>query len=129
MATRTKPARLDADRSAKPLTRIVQRVDAIKCVRVGALSAGPLYHEAEDGSRTPLAASPNPTEAQLEALHLLSIEPRSSWAFGSTTVNVLVRRGWAERVVRENTYAGRTYRSTSLRITDAGRAALAGAGR
>lgn len=64
MKNETKPARLDADRTAKPLTRIVQHVRPGDAVGPGR----PLHepeHEAEDGTRTPLV--PKMTEEQIEA--------------------------------------------------------------
>lgn len=50
---KTKKARLDADRTAKPLTRIVGHPNRDHCVGPMIPPVRPEY-EAEDGTRTPL---------------------------------------------------------------------------
>lgn len=48
------PARLDTDGTAKPLTRLVAKVDPDRCVQHPGLMA--THYEAENGERVPLAA-------------------------------------------------------------------------
>jgi hypothetical protein len=50
-------ARVDHDRTAKPLTRIVHHPDVSKCFGPGSKLTRPEY-EAEDGTRTPLEDLP-----------------------------------------------------------------------
>jgi len=61
----TKKARLDADRTAKPLTRLVKHAPIGQCVSPNMASHGDtLEYEDESGSRTPLV--PKMTEEQVE---------------------------------------------------------------
>jgi hypothetical protein len=53
MARGVKRARLDADRTARPMTRLARFTREGDCVGPGAVRAD--AYEAEDGSRTPLA--------------------------------------------------------------------------
>ena len=59
MITNTKPARLDADRTAKPLTSIVHHPHVGDCVGPAMPLHNPEY-VAEDGTRTQLASTPLP---------------------------------------------------------------------
>ena len=65
-----------------------------------------------------------PSAKQLEALKALETAPKSSWDFGSSTVNTLRKCGWIEDVWTEDGGDGSMRVRGRIRITDKGRAAL-----
>jgi hypothetical protein len=67
-ALRSAKARLDSDRTAKPLTRLVAKVPAGDCVRGTAT-----HYEGADGQRVALQAKP---DAFRDFLHALGYDPR-----------------------------------------------------
>ena len=67
-ALRNAKARLDSDRTAEPLTRLVAKVPATKCHTGGAT-----HYEGADGQRVALQAKP---DAFRDFLHALGYSPR-----------------------------------------------------
>ncbi len=65
---RAKKARLDADRTAKPLTRLVGHARFGDCVGPGTTPADAL-EDVETGDRTPLVEGPKLVAVQLETCH------------------------------------------------------------